>query len=76
MKKRYLFITAFLLVAAAFTSCEDLFDNCKICSLNTYENDVLINSAQEAEYCGTDLIAIEQTPPATVGSTTTRWECN
>ena len=76
MKKKFLYLAAFLMIAAGITSCEDVLDNCKICRLNTYENGVLINSAQEAEYCGSELIAIQSTPPTTVGSTTTKWECD
>lgn len=76
MKKKILFFATFLIIAAGLTSCEELFNNCKICSLNTYEDGVLINSAQEAEYCGADLLKVESTPPVTVGSTTTEWECN
>lgn len=76
MKKRILFFAALLLIAAGFTSCEEIFDNCKICRLNTYEDGNLINSAQEAEYCGSELIRIQNTPPVTVGTTTTKWECD
>ena len=76
MKKRGLIFAGLLLIAAGITSCEELLDNCKICRLNTYENGVLVSSAQEAEYCGAELITIQNTPPATVGSTTTEWECD
>ena len=76
MKKKAFIFAAFLLMAAGITSCEGLLDNCKICSLNTYEDGVLINSAQTAEYCDADLVAIQATPPSTVGSTTTQWECD
>lgn len=76
MKKKVFIFAAFLLLAAGITSCEELLNNCKICSLNTYENGVLINSAQEAEYCGAELVTIEATRPTTVGSTTTQWECD
>lgn len=76
MKKRILFFATFLIIAAGLTSCEELLSNCKICRLNTYENGALISSAQEAEYCGAELIAIQATAPTTVGSTTTEWECD
>lgn len=76
MKKKILFFATFLIIAAGLTSCEELFNNCKICSLNTYEDGALISTASEAEYCGSDLIKIEATPPVTVGNTTTEWECN
>lgn len=76
MKKRALFFATFLIIAAGLTSCEELFTNCKMCRLNTYEDGQLVNTAQEAEYCGTELITIEATPDATVGNTTTKWECD
>ena len=75
MKKKALYIGAFLLIAASFSSCEDLLNNCKICALNTYEDDVLISSVQEAEYCDAELIAIQATPDVTVGNTVSKWEC-
>ncbi|MDZ7739264.1 MAG: hypothetical protein U5K32_09440 [Bacteroidales bacterium] len=55
MKKRILFFATFLIIAAGLTSCEELFNNCKICRLNTYEDGQFIGSADEAEYCGADL---------------------
>ncbi len=76
MKKRVLFFVTFLIIAAGLTSCEELLNNCKICRLNTYEDGVLINSAQEAEYCGAELVTIQATPATTVGNTTTEWECD
>lgn len=76
MKKKVFIFAAFLLLAAGITSCEDLFENCKICRLNTYEDGQLINTAQEAEYCGAELVTIQATPPATVGNTTSQWECD
>lgn len=75
MKKKLLYVGAFLLTASIFTSCEGILDNCKTCTLNTYENGVLINSARAAEYCDSDLIAIQATPDVTVGTTVTKWEC-
>ena len=75
MKKKLFYLGAFLFAASILTSCEGLLDNCKTCSLNTYEDGVLINSAQTAEYCDTDLIAIQATPDVTVGTTVSKWEC-
>lgn len=74
--KKIVYLILFLLFSAGLTSCEGLFDDCRICRLNTYENGNLINSVQEAEYCGAELIAIQATPPETIGSTTTAWECD
>jgi len=74
MKRKFLFATAFMLVAWAATSCEALTD-CKYCKNVTYENGSVINSGPESEYCGTDLIAKEATPDVTVGALTTKVEC-
>jgi len=70
----YLFL--FILLSAGLTSCEALLDDCKICRLNVYENGNLINSMQEAEYCGAELVTIQNTPPQTDGAITYIWECN
>lgn len=75
MKKKLLFAAAFLITASVFTSCEGLLDNCKTCSLNTYEDGALISSAQSAEYCDAELVVIQATPDVTVGTTVTKWEC-
>ena len=58
------------------SSCEELFENCRICRLNVYDNGYLVNSLQEAEYCGSDLITIINTQPKVEGSITTKWECD
>ena len=76
MKKKFLYIGAFILIAATFSSCEDLLTNCKICALNTYEDGVLISSVQEAEYCDAELIVIQATPDTTIGNTVAKWECD
>jgi len=74
--KKIVYLFLFFLLAAGLTSCEDLLNDCKICRLNVYENGNLINSMQEAEYCGTELIAIQSKLPETVGATTYVWECD
>jgi len=65
-----------MLIAASFSSCEDLLNNCKTCALNTYEDGVLTSSVQEAEYCDAELIAIQATPDVTIGNTVSKWECD
>ena len=42
MKKKLIIAAAFLLIASAFTACEGLFQNCKICATNTYEGSNLV----------------------------------
>lgn len=74
--KKIVYLILFLLLSAGLTSCEGLLDDCSICRLNVYENGNLINSMQEAEYCGAELIAIQAKAPETVGSTTYVWECD
>ena len=74
--KKIVLLFLLLLSAAVLTSCEDLFDNCKICRLNVYENGFLINTLEEAEYCGAELITIQNTPPQVDGAITTKWECD
>jgi len=76
MKRKIVLGFLFLVITACFTGCEGLFGNCKICSLNTYENDNLILSQSEAEYCDAELISIQAIRPTTDGNTVTKWECN
>ncbi|MBN1387157.1 MAG: hypothetical protein JW965_01835 [Bacteroidales bacterium] len=74
--KKIIILFLLLLAAAGLTSCEGLFDDCKICRLNVYENGFLVNTLEEAEYCGAELITIQNTPPQVDGNITTRWECD
>jgi len=77
MKKKILYLFIFVLLASGFSSCEGLLNNCKVCSLNTYEDGVLVNSVSEAEYCDVELISIEATPDADLGNNlVAKWECN
>ncbi len=75
MLKRIVFIILLLFTIGLY-SCEGLLDDCRVCRINVYENGSLINSLQEAEYCGSDLITILQTAPETDGAITTKWECD
>ncbi len=76
MKKRLFFGVLIIFVAWSFTSCENLFQKCKLCKTVTYENGVVINETDEVEYCGADLIKKEATPPVTIGNITTKVECH
>ncbi len=73
MKKIVMYATGFLLLSLATTSCE--LERCKICKQVVYDNGNVIEERNEAEYCGTELLQIEATPPVTIGNLTTRWEC-
>jgi hypothetical protein len=75
MKRKLLFGATFLFLVWAATSCEAI-SGCKKCKNVTYENGSVVSSSGETEYCGTDLIAKEATPDVTVGTITTKVECN
>jgi len=75
MIKKLIYLFSLLAISVAFTSCEGLLDNCKVCSLNTYENGALILEQSEAEYCDAELISIQAIPQETNGNLVTRWEC-
>ena len=75
MKKKLLFVAAFVLLALAFNSCSVL-NNCKMCALVSYENGSVINTGTETQYCGTDLLTEEAKPDVTVGTITTKHECH
>ena len=80
MKKKLLFVGAFLLTAAMFTACEGL-ETCQTCRYNIYVNDVLSGSELETEYCDADLIARKAAPDVTVEAppgtfTVTKFECD
>lgn len=75
MIKRFFQLLALFTFAVAFTSCEGLLDNCKVCSLNTYEDGALILEQSEAEYCDTELLTIQAIPSETNGNLVTRWVC-
>jgi len=76
MKKKLIFAAAFLLMASAFSSCEGLFQKCKMCATNTYENGTLVIAGSEAEYCGTDLVTKEAVPDIPVGNQIIKVECH
>jgi hypothetical protein len=75
MKKKIIYVLFLFLVAWGFTSCESLFQNCKMCKTVTYDNGAFQYESTESEYCGTDLITKEATPDIVVGSLVTKVEC-
>lgn len=76
MKKKLLYLGAFLLIVSFASSCEKLKDNCKQCRYNTYVNLAFTSAELEAEYCGTDLITRQAAPDVTVGDSVTKFECD
>jgi hypothetical protein len=74
MKRKLLFVTTFLFLVWAATSCEAI-SGCKICKNVKYERGAVLESGPETEYCGTDLIAKEATPDETIGTVTIKVEC-
>jgi hypothetical protein len=73
MKRKLIIAGVFILFSWAFTSCES---DCKVCKLVTYVNDVWESEEAGVEYCGLELIGIQNTPDVTVGTTRTTYECN
>ncbi|MGQ9619559.1 MAG: hypothetical protein ACUVTX_01070 [Bacteroidales bacterium] len=74
-KKKLVFGVLVIFVALSFTSCEGLFQKCKLCKTVTYQDGQVINETDPIEYCGADLVKKEATPPVTVGNLTTKVEC-
>jgi len=65
MKKKLLYLGAFLLTVALFNSCDLLDETCQDCAVNVYDGDTFIRSEQGGEYCGDELIAFKATPDYT-----------
>lgn len=76
MKRKLIYLGAFLLISFSFTSCEALKENCKQCRYNTYVDGSYSYSEFEAEYCGTDLITRQAAIDVVVGSSVTKFECD
>jgi len=75
MIRKLLFGAAFLFVAWAATSCEEL-SGCKICKMvKTDSLNGNVIEEDETEYCGAELIAIEAKTPTTTGTITTKYQC-
>jgi hypothetical protein len=75
MKRKIIFSISFLVIMFSVTSCEKL-GGCKVCQDVKYEAGSVISKSAEQEYCGTELIQKESTPDFTLGSVTTKVECN
>jgi hypothetical protein len=77
MKKKICYLACLVLIAFMATSCGKIAGDCKNCKKVYYINGTTYDHEDpETQYCGTDLITVESTPPQTVGSYTVKWECN
>jgi len=75
MKKKLAYAAGLLVIVCSFTACDMIGGNCQVCQLNSYEDNILIATVREAEYCDDELLAIKAIPPETSGGVTTKWEC-
>jgi hypothetical protein len=75
MRRKILYAVGLVLMSVSLNSCEGLFENCKMCRRVTYIAGNVTDEGTETEYCGTDLVTIQATPPLTVGTQTIQWEC-
>lgn len=76
MKRKVLFIISLVLISFTFTACDLIGGDCEICRYASYDQSTGSTTyTGEAEYCGTDLIAMKATKSSTNGSVTTSVEC-
>jgi len=76
MRSRVFFALFLVITTISLTGCEGLFDNCKVCRLNSWENGAIIGSNSEAEYCDSKLFTIQTTPDVVDNNITYRWDCD
>jgi hypothetical protein len=74
MKRKFISGAVFVLLAWAATSCEAL-TGCKVCQDVTYENNSVLYSSPETEFCGDELIKKEATPDLPIGNQVIKVEC-
>jgi hypothetical protein len=75
MKRKALYTLGFVLMALSVTSCEGLFETCKVCSLVSTVAGVETRGTP-IELCGTELAAKEAMGTITIVNGTAYWECN
>jgi hypothetical protein len=76
MKRKIIIAAILVLITITFTACPSVFQNCKMCATNTYENGTLILAGSEAEYCDAALISKEAIPDIPVGAQIIKVECH
>jgi hypothetical protein len=73
MKRKLIYAAAFILISLTFPECQK---DCKVCQQNQYDSGGnLLVTGTESEYCGLELIGIENTKDNTTGGITTKWVC-
>jgi hypothetical protein len=75
MKRKFLFLVSFLLLASIVNSCEAII-GCKKCQDVTYEDGKEVFATLETEYCGDELIKKESIPDTPVGNQILKVECH
>jgi hypothetical protein len=77
MKKKLLYVGAFLLTVAMFNSCDLLGETCQDCAINFYDGAEFKFARESAEYCDEDLILFKAAPDYTDITTgyTAKAEC-
>lgn len=75
MKKIAFIILFFAIGGFIFSSCTEE-ETCKQCKIVHYNNGVKVSEDSPEEKCGDDLKTVENEAPTTVGTETTKWECN
>jgi hypothetical protein len=76
MKKKLIYLGAFLITAALFNSCDLLSETCQDCAINVYNaQGVFQYSIDDGEYCGDELIKFKAIPDYSIGDLTARAEC-
>jgi hypothetical protein len=76
MKKKLLYLVCFCILAWAATSCDIIAKTCKNCKKVYYTGTTVDHEDAATQYCGTELVTIQATPPVTIGGYTVKWECN
>ncbi|MDD3875618.1 MAG: hypothetical protein PHT69_03300 [Bacteroidales bacterium] len=69
---RFLLFTLIFLLFSVVSCVKD--DNCKDCRIETYEDNVLVETASWIEYCDAQLAEV-QGQTSTVGNRTTKMVC-
>ncbi|MCK7532159.1 MAG: hypothetical protein MZV63_14590 [Marinilabiliales bacterium] len=76
MKRRVFYAVVLILMAVSFTACEELLEECKMCELVKYVNNVEDDRGDPIEYCGATLAAKEALGTYDIGiNVTAKWDC-
>jgi len=65
-----------MIMACTFTACDMIGGDCQVCWYENYDTSSHETTyTEEAEYCGTELIAMKATKPVTQSGVTTSVKC-